>query len=350
MDLLPGVRSATVTTSRLRMHYLESGPSDGELVVLVHGNLSTGRFYEHVMPELPSRYRVIAPDMRGFGRTEHAPLDATRGLSDWADDLVALLDALGVDHPPHLVGWSTGGGAIARFSIEGNAAASLTLIDPVAPYGFGGTNPDGTPWYDDYSGSGAGMVNPTFLEHLAAGDRSTDSPFSPRNVMAPTFWGGDPLASSEHSDTLFEESMTTWVDENNFPGDVESSDNWPGYAPGTRGILNALSPKYLHWDEIVELENKPPIMWTHGAQDAVVSDNSTWDAAVLGAAGLVADWPGPNVCPAQPMVTQIRTVLGEYETRGGTVVHNWIDGAQHLPIIGAKDEWLSAFTTFLEQR
>ena len=96
MDLLPGVRSSLVDTDRIRMRVLESGPADGEPVVLVHGNLSTSRFYEHLMPELPPRYRVIAPDMRGFGDSEPAPLDATRGLADWADDTAALLRALGV--------------------------------------------------------------------------------------------------------------------------------------------------------------------------------------------------------------------------------------------------------------
>ncbi|MDN5931124.1 MAG: alpha/beta hydrolase, partial [Pseudonocardia sp.] len=151
MDLLPGVRSAHVDTDRIRMHYLESG--SGPVVVLVHGNLSTGRFYEHLMPELPG-YRVLAPDMRGFGRSEDAPLDARRGLDDWADDLDAFLRALGIAEPVHLVGWSTAGAAIARFAMA-RPAASLTFIDPVSPYGFGGTHADGTPCTPDFAGSGA---------------------------------------------------------------------------------------------------------------------------------------------------------------------------------------------------
>src|SRR3954463_12064773 len=106
--ILPAVqepRSHTVDTDRLRMRVLESGPADGIPVVLVHGNLSTGRFYEHLMPGAPERYRLIAPDMRGFGDTEKVPIDATRGLQDWADDTGALLDALGIDGPVHLAGW-----------------------------------------------------------------------------------------------------------------------------------------------------------------------------------------------------------------------------------------------------
>src|SRR3954454_19515288 len=86
MDLLPGVRSQTLAADRLRVHLIESGPQDGVPVVLLHGNLSTGRFYEHLMPGAPVGLRLIAPDMRGFGDTERVPIDATRGLRDWADD------------------------------------------------------------------------------------------------------------------------------------------------------------------------------------------------------------------------------------------------------------------------
>ena len=44
MNLLPGVRSQTIETDRLRLRYLESGTSDGIPVVMIHGNLATGRF------------------------------------------------------------------------------------------------------------------------------------------------------------------------------------------------------------------------------------------------------------------------------------------------------------------
>src|SRR3954466_13161153 len=110
------MRSHSVDTARLRMHLVESGPEDGIPVVMIHGNLSTGRFYEHLFADAPARYRLLAPDMRGFGDTERVPIDATRGLGDWADDTFALLSALGIDAPPHLVGWSTGGAAIAAFA------------------------------------------------------------------------------------------------------------------------------------------------------------------------------------------------------------------------------------------
>src|SRR6185436_13824600 len=155
------MRSHRVATERLELALVESGPEDGIPVVLLHGNLSTGRFYEHLFDDAPARYRLLAPDMRGFGDTERVPIDATRGLRDWADDTFALLAALGIDAPPHLVGWSTGGAAIAANALE-RPVASLTFIDPVGPYGYGAVKPDGTPQYSDFAGSGGGTGNPEF--------------------------------------------------------------------------------------------------------------------------------------------------------------------------------------------
>jgi pimeloyl-ACP methyl ester carboxylesterase len=126
------MRERVLDTDRVRMHVLESGPEDGVPVVLVHGNLATGRFFAHLLERAPIRYRLIAPDMRGFGNSAMVPLDATRGLGDWADDLAALLAALKIDRPPHLAGWSTGGAAVAAYALE-RPVASLTLIDPVPP-------------------------------------------------------------------------------------------------------------------------------------------------------------------------------------------------------------------------
>src|SRR3954468_23776374 len=143
------MRSHRVATDRLEMQLVESGPEDGIPVVLLHGNLSTGRFYEHLFDDAPGRYRLVAPDMRGFGDTERVPIDATRGLRDWADDTHALLEALGISAAPHLVGWSTGGAAIAYYAMD-HPVASLTFIDPVSPYGFGGVKLDGTPHFEDY--------------------------------------------------------------------------------------------------------------------------------------------------------------------------------------------------------
>src|SRR4051794_20955960 len=225
--LLPGVRSRTVATARLRVHLLESGPEDGIPVVLVHGNLSTGRFYEHLMPGAPDRYRLLAPDMRGFGRTEPAPIDATRGLRDWADDVHALVEALGVAAPVHLCGWSTGGAAIAAYAMD-RPVASLTFVDPVSPYGYGGVREDGTPCAEDFAGSGGGTASPEFVRRLAEGDRSADAPASPRTVLNTSYWAPAHREPPEREEVLLDELLTSRTGDDAYPGDATPSAHWPG--------------------------------------------------------------------------------------------------------------------------
>jgi len=336
-----------VATERLQMNVIESGPEDGVPVVLVHGNLSTGRFFEHLFDVAPARYRLLAPDMRGFGDTEPLPIDATRGLRDWADDTAALLDALGVTAPPHLVGWSTGGAAIAAFAME-RPVASLTFIDPVSPYGYGAVGLDGTPHFDDFAGSGGGSGNLDFAARIAAGDTSAEGELAPRNVMNSSYWRVGHRESPEREDMLVGEILKSVTGDDGYPGDVGPSEHWPGIAPGTRGILNALSPKYCNWARIVDLSPKPPILWTHGAQDVVVADGSPWELGTLGSLGVVPGWPGADAFPPQPMVAQIRAVLSDYAARGGRVQMEWFEESGHFPPLDARERWNAVFFGFLE--
>ena len=346
MELLPGVRSETAATDRLRMHWIESGPADGVPVVLVHGNLSTGRFFEHLMPAAPAGLRLIAPDMRGFGDTEPVPIDATRGLQDWADDIDALVRALDTARPVHLAGWSTGGAAIAAYA-RARPAASLTFIDPVSPYGYGGGRRDGTPCFADYAGSGGGTGSPDFTNRLASGDRTTESQSSPRNVMNASYWSPNHTEPPEREDLLLDEILKSVTGDEGYPGDASRSENWPTVAPGTRGILNALSPKYCNWAGITGLDPKPPVLWTHGADDIVVADGAAWEIGTLGEAGVVPGWPGADVFPPQPMVAQIRDVLERYREAGGRVEMETFEGSGHFPAIDARERWSELFFGFI---
>ena len=59
-----------MSTDRLDTHVWTAGPEDGVPLLLVHGNLVTGGWWRYVAAALPDDVRVVAPDLRGFGRSE----------------------------------------------------------------------------------------------------------------------------------------------------------------------------------------------------------------------------------------------------------------------------------------
>src|SRR4029077_3392772 len=160
-----------IDTDRLRTSCWVSGPESGTPVLLLHGNIVTGRFWRDVAGRLPSDARVVAPDLRGFGRTEAKPIDATRGLDDWIDDVEALVKALGwTGRKLHVGGWSMGGAIAMGYAARHPAdIKSLTLVAPMSPYGFGSTrDAHGAATSPDFAGSGGGGVNPEFLRGSAS--------------------------------------------------------------------------------------------------------------------------------------------------------------------------------------
>src|SRR6476659_6090459 len=155
--LLPGVTAERMPTDRLTVAVLSVTGRAGPAVLFVHGNVSSSLFWQPSMLALPGEYRPLAIDLRGFGGTDPEPVDATRGVRDYADDLAAVIDALGLASA-HLVGWSMGGGVLLQYLVDRpgrHRVASLTLVDPVSPFGFGGTRgTDGT--LCDPTGGGLG--------------------------------------------------------------------------------------------------------------------------------------------------------------------------------------------------
>ena len=128
--LLPGIRAERVPTNRLTVNVLSIPDRTGPAVLFVHGNVSSSLFWQPMMLALPEEYQPLAIDLRGFGDTDDEPIDATRGVRDFADDLAATVEALGLDRV-HLVGWSMGGGVVLQYLVDRpGPVASLTLVDP----------------------------------------------------------------------------------------------------------------------------------------------------------------------------------------------------------------------------
>src|SRR5690554_2164294 len=102
-----------VTADGVRLYYKDWGPKGGPVVTLSHGWPLNSDSWESQMLFLAGNgYRVVAHDRRGHGRSSQ-PWDGN-DMDHYADDLAAVIDALGLADVT-LVGFSTGGGEVARY-------------------------------------------------------------------------------------------------------------------------------------------------------------------------------------------------------------------------------------------
>ena len=101
LDVRPGIA----------MSYLDEGPRDGEVVVMLHGNPSWSYLWRNLVAGLGDRYRCIVPDHIGMGLSDK-PADAAYEytLQSRVDDVERLLLHLGVTGPMSLAVHDWGGG------------------------------------------------------------------------------------------------------------------------------------------------------------------------------------------------------------------------------------------------
>ncbi|GGQ11247.1 alpha/beta fold hydrolase [Streptomyces mutabilis] len=119
------VRGATI-------EYDDFGPSTGLPLLLIHGHpFDRTLWAPQVMPLTAAGYRVVTPDLRGYGRSSVTPGKVL--LADFADDLAALLDHLGIEHAV-VGGVSMGGQITMEFQLRHpERVRALVLSDTSAP-------------------------------------------------------------------------------------------------------------------------------------------------------------------------------------------------------------------------
>jgi len=348
---LPGIEARRVLTRRLGTRVLFAGPEDGVPVLFFHGNFSSATWWEETLLALPPAYRGIAPDLRGFGGADsEAKVDARRGMGDFVDDALALMYELGYDRF-HLAGVSLGG-LMAWWMLADcpGRLRSVTLAAPGSPYGFGGTRDEvGTPIYDDFSGSGGGLLNRELIRLVGEGERSADYPFAPRSVLRLLVWGPDFIPPRE--DALVDATLQIHLGDQDLPGDHVASPNWPYFAPGRWGATNAMSARYAGdvVARILRATLKPGVLWVYGTEDVAVSNTAASDPGTRGMRGLLEGWPGAEAYPPQPMMRQIRRTLEDYARAGGHYDEVAIEGAGHVPFLSHPEAFSQAFHAHLQR-
>jgi haloalkane dehalogenase len=127
----------------LSMSYLDEGPRDGEVVVMLHGNPSWSYYWRNLVTGLADRYRCIVPDHVGMGFSDKPSDDRyDYTLQSRVDDLAALLRHLGITGPVTLAehawggmigfGWALSHAAqVKRLVITNTAAFPLPRAKPM---------------------------------------------------------------------------------------------------------------------------------------------------------------------------------------------------------------------------
>lgn len=119
-----------------------------EVIVLVHGNMTSSKHWDVLIDQLDPKYKVFAIDLRGFGESTYH--NRVQEIKDFSDDLKEFVDMLQLKHFS-LIGWSTGGAICMQFVADYPGYCERLILLASAStrgYPFFGANADGTPNLD----------------------------------------------------------------------------------------------------------------------------------------------------------------------------------------------------------
>ena len=132
------------------MSYLDEGPRDGEVVVMLHGNPSWSYYWRNLVAGLSDKYRCIVPDHVGMGLSDK-PDDAPGAqpqydytLQSRVDDLDALLKHLGIEGPVTLAVHDWGGMVGSAWALKAPARIARWVITNTAMFPM--PKEKGMPW------------------------------------------------------------------------------------------------------------------------------------------------------------------------------------------------------------
>ncbi|MED1557090.1 alpha/beta hydrolase [Bacillus paramycoides] len=114
--------------------YQEVGRQNKEILVLIHGNMTSSQHWDLVIEQLQDQYHIYAIDLRGFGQsTYNKSIDS---LQDFAEDVKLFTDQLKLE-TFSLMGWSMGGGVAMEFTVSHPTfVEKLILVESVGMKGY----------------------------------------------------------------------------------------------------------------------------------------------------------------------------------------------------------------------
>src|SRR5437879_2801201 len=166
-----------------RTWFSDSGGSGEPLLVLHGGITDSDMILQPLEPALGARYRILAFDRRGHGRT--ADTDAAFHYDDMATETIAAIEKL-IGGPAHLLGWSDGGNVALLVALRRpDLVRSLVLIS--ANYHVDGNMPTGLP------GSGPKTIEDRYAERSPDGREHFAVIFGKSRAM----WAVEPTLTTE---------------------------------------------------------------------------------------------------------------------------------------------------------
>jgi pimeloyl-ACP methyl ester carboxylesterase len=104
-----------------------------EIILLIHGNMTSSKHWDVFMENFDEKYKLIAPDMRGFGISSYN--NKITSISDFVKDLELFVEKLNLDNFI-LMGWSTGGCITMEYSAKNpTKIKKLILLESISSRG-----------------------------------------------------------------------------------------------------------------------------------------------------------------------------------------------------------------------
>lgn len=126
-SVIEGPTGTATKASGIRTHFYEAGSANSETLILLHGMSASADTFRDLMAAFAYSYRVIAPDIPGFGYSENADPYTFQRLTVW---LKGFVEQLGISSA-HMAGHSFGGALAVSYALaETDDVRSLILMAP----------------------------------------------------------------------------------------------------------------------------------------------------------------------------------------------------------------------------